>query len=68
MRIAAMGGWFIICVIPHSLSKLTGTSRWARRFLAGVAWICGADVSVEGTPAKAGDLLIANHVSWLTSW
>lgn len=65
MRIAAIGGWFIVCVIPHSLSKLTGRSRWPRRFLRGVARICGADVRVEGEPAKAGDLLIANHVSWL---
>lgn len=60
-----MGGWFVVCVIPHLLSKLTGRSRWPRRFLAGVARICGADVRVEGAPAKAGDLLIANHVSWL---
>ena len=60
-----MGGWFVVCVIPHSLSKLTGTSRWPRRFLGGVAHICGADVRTEGAPAKSGDLLIANHVSWL---
>ena len=60
-----MGGWFLVCVIPHLLSKLTGKSRWPRRFLGGVARICGADVRVEGVPAKAGDLLIANHVSWL---
>ena len=60
-----MVGWFLTCVIPHLLSKLTGTSRWPRRFLAGVARICGADVRVEGVPAEAGDLLIANHVSWL---
>ena len=60
-----MGGWFLVCVIPHSLSKLTGRSRWPRRFLGGVARICGADVRVEGEPAKAGELLIANHVSWL---
>ena len=60
-----MGGWFIICVVPHLLSKLTGRSRWPRRFLGGVARICGADVRIEGEPAKSGDLLIANHVSWL---
>lgn len=60
-----MVGWFVVCVIPHLLSKLTGTSRWPRRFLGGVAWIVGADVRTEGMPAKSGDLLIANHVSWL---
>ncbi|MCY7280205.1 MAG: 1-acyl-sn-glycerol-3-phosphate acyltransferase [Sphingomonas bacterium] len=64
-RIAAIGGWFLVCVVPHLLSKLTGRSRWPRRFLAGVARICGADVRVEGIPAKPGELLIANHVSWL---
>lgn len=60
-----MGGWFVVCVIPHLLSKLTGRSRWPRRFLGGVAWIVGADVRTEGMPARAGNLLIANHVSWL---
>lgn len=64
-RILAMGGWFVICVIPHLLSKLVGTSRWPQRFLGGVARICGAKVRVEGPPANPGDLLIANHVSWL---
>ena len=65
VRIAAIGGWFLLCVVPHLLSKLTGQSRWPRRFLGGVARICGADVRVEGVPAKSGELLIANHVSWL---
>jgi 1-acyl-sn-glycerol-3-phosphate acyltransferase len=60
-----MGGWFLVCVIPHLLSKLTGRSRWPRRFLGGIAWIVGADVRTEGAPATSGDLLIANHVSWI---
>lgn len=60
-----MAGWFLVCVIPHLLTKLTGRSRWPRRFLSGIAWIVGADVQTEGDPARAGDLLIANHVSWL---
>lgn len=60
-----MGGWFVICVVPHLLAKLTGRSRWPRRFLAGVARICGAEVRVDGAPAGPGELLIANHVSWL---
>lgn len=60
-----MGGWFLICVVPHLLSRLTGRSRWPRRFLGGIAWIAGADVRTEGERARAGELLIANHVSWL---
>jgi len=64
-RIVALGGWFLLCVVPHLITKIIGRSRWPRRFLGGVARICGADVRVEGVPAKAGDLLIANHVSWL---
>ncbi|MCY7270431.1 MAG: 1-acyl-sn-glycerol-3-phosphate acyltransferase [Sphingomonas bacterium] len=64
-RIAAILGWFTVCVIPHLLSKLNGRSRWPRRFLAGVARICGADVRVEGVKARPGELLITNHVSWL---
>lgn len=60
-----LGGWFLVCVLPHLLTRLTGRSRWPRRFLGGVARICGADVRVEGTPPRSGELLIANHVSWL---
>ena len=60
-----MGGWFLVCVVPHLLAKLSGNSRWPQRFLRGIARICGAQVRVEGAPANAGTLLIANHVSWL---
>jgi 1-acyl-sn-glycerol-3-phosphate acyltransferase len=60
-----MGGWFLICVVPHLSARLTGTSRWPRRFLGGIARICGADVAVEGGAAGARELLIANHVSWI---
>lgn len=65
VRIAAMGGWFLLCIIPHSLAKLSGRSNWPRRFLGGLAWICGADVRSEGRLPRSGELLIANHVSWL---
>ncbi len=54
-----------MCVVPHLLSRLTGRSSWPRRFLGGVARICGTKVRVEGAPARPGSLLIANHVSWL---
>lgn len=64
-RLALLGGWFLLCVGPHLLSKLAGRSRWPRRFLGGVARICGADVRVEGGAPSPRTLLIANHVSWL---
>lgn len=64
-RLAMLGGWFALCVVPHLLARLTGRSRWPRRFLGGVARICGADVRVEGGAPSPGTLLIANHVSWL---
>ena len=60
-----MAGWFLLCVIPHLIARASGTSSWPRRFLAGVAWICGADVRADGQPARGSELLIANHVSWL---
>ena len=64
-RLALLVGWFLACVGPHLVSKLAGRSQWPRRFLAGVARICGADVRTEGAPPAPGTLLIANHISWL---
>lgn len=65
LRLAALAGWFLICIIPHHLAKWTMRSRWPTRFLAGVARIIGADVRLEGHRPGRGELLIANHVSWL---
>jgi 1-acyl-sn-glycerol-3-phosphate acyltransferase len=42
-----------------------GRSPWPRRFLGGVAWICGVTARCHGEPARAGDLLVSNHVSWM---
>ena len=64
-RLAGLALWFLICIIPHLLSSLAGRSRWPRRFMRGVAAICGADVRCEGHPATRGTLLLANHASWL---
>jgi 1-acyl-sn-glycerol-3-phosphate acyltransferase len=64
-RIAALVGWFAFCIIPHEIAKRTGRSPWPRRFLRGVAEICGTDVTVEGAPPKARELLNASHVSLL---
>lgn len=65
LRLAGLIGWFILCILPHQLAKLSGGSRWPRRFLAGVARIVGADVRLEGHRPGRGELLIGNHVSWL---
>jgi len=66
LRLAALIGWFIFCIVPHHLAKWTvRSSRWPRRFLGGVARIVGADVRLEGHEPGRGELLIGNHVSWL---
>ena len=44
---------------------MLGTSRWPRRFLAAVGWLCGARVRVTGDPIRPHTLLVANHTSWL---
>ena len=31
LRIAALGGWFVLCFIAHLVSKLFGRSPWPRR-------------------------------------
>ena len=64
-RLLMLGGWFAVCIGPHLLAKLAGRSPWPRRFLGGVAWICGADVRTEGDAPTTGTLLVANHISWL---
>ena len=64
-RLAALGVWFLACILPHLIARLFGGSRWPRRFMRGAARICGADVAREGAPARPGTLLVANHVSWL---
>jgi lyso-ornithine lipid O-acyltransferase len=64
-RIAGLGLWFLLCIVPHLLSSLAGKSRWPRRFMRGAARICGAEVRCDGAPATRGTLLVANHASWL---
>ena len=64
-RIAGLILLFLACAPPHLLARAFGLSPWPRRFLKGVAWMCGADVRCEGAPASRGTLLLANHVSWL---
>jgi lyso-ornithine lipid O-acyltransferase len=66
MRVAALAGWFLICLPLHLLHKLRrGPSPWPRRFLRGAAVALGVKVRVEGAPAGPHTLLLPNHVSWL---
>lgn len=64
-RIAGLLLLFLACAPPHLIARMLGSSSWPRRFLAGVTWICGADVRCAGNPSSRGTLLVANHVSWL---
>lgn len=65
VRLILLAGWLILCVPPHLAMRAVGHSDWPRRFLAGVAWICGADVRCDWPRPRGGTLLLANHVSWL---
>jgi 1-acyl-sn-glycerol-3-phosphate acyltransferase len=64
-RLILLAAWFLVCIVPHLLTRRHGWSAWSTRFLAGVARICGAEVRLDGQRPKGGDLLLANHVSWL---
>jgi lyso-ornithine lipid O-acyltransferase len=66
LRLAAMLGWLGLCLLLYHLWRiLRQRNPWARRFLGGIAWIAGVDVTVIGTPARHGAVLLANHVSWI---
>jgi 1-acyl-sn-glycerol-3-phosphate acyltransferase len=64
-RIAGLLLLFAACAPLHLIAKAFGPSPWPRRFLKGIAWTSGVDISCEGSPASRGTLLLANHVSWL---
>lgn len=66
LRVAALLGWFLLCVPLHLLSKLGGgRSPWPQLFLKGAARALGIRVRVHGQPAGPHTLLLPNHVSWL---
>lgn len=65
LRIAGVFLWLLICVGPNFFAQRGGSTRWARRFLAGSGWICGVDVRTRGELAGPRTLLLANHTSWL---
>lgn len=64
-RIAGLLLLFAACAPLHLIAQAFGPSPWPRRFLRGVVWASGVDISCEGSPASRGTLLLANHVSWL---
>jgi 1-acyl-sn-glycerol-3-phosphate acyltransferase len=65
-RVAGLVLLFLICVVPHLLSKLVlGHSAWPRRFLGWAGWIAGARVRLSGPPIRPHTLLVCNHTSWL---
>lgn len=71
-RLAAMAIWLLVCVPFHYLWRMglrwpgRGHLRpWPRRFLGGICWIAGVDVTVVGQSSRTGAFLLANHVSWI---
>lgn len=72
VRLAAMAVWLSVCVPFHYLWRIGlrwpghGSPRpWPRRFLGGICWIAGVDVTVVGESSRTGAFLLANHVSWI---
>lgn len=60
-----MAAWFALIVPTHLLARSLGRrDALPPLFLAGIGWIAGLRVTVEGRP-HPGALLLANHVSWL---
>jgi 1-acyl-sn-glycerol-3-phosphate acyltransferase len=60
-----MLAWTAIVVPIHLLFRLAG-QRWLvpPTYLAGLGWIAGLQVTVQGKPRRHA-LLLANHLSWL---
>ena len=66
VRVATMALLLVACIPLYYASRLTGHHNpWPRRFLAGIARICGVKIRVSGQKPSAGEFLLANHVSWI---
>lgn len=66
LRLGTMLGWLVLCVILHYCWRiLRAASPWPRRFLGGIAWLAGVEITVAGMRPRRGAFLVANHVSWI---
>lgn len=71
VRLAAMAAWLLLCIPFHYTWQIGlrwpgGQPRpWPRRFLGGICWIAGVDVTVMGESSRKGVFLLSNHVSWI---
>jgi lyso-ornithine lipid O-acyltransferase len=79
VRLGAMAAWLLVCVPFHYLWRIglrwpralqprrqRGRPRpWPRRFLGGICWIAGVEVTVVGESSHEGAFLLSNHVSWI---
>ena len=71
VRLGAMAAWLLVCVPLHYLWRIGlrrpgGSHRpWPRRFLGGICWIAGVDVTVVAQASRQGAFLLSNHVSWI---
>lgn len=65
-RLAGLVGWLLLCLVLHGSRRLfRRRSPWPRRFLAGVARICGVRARFTAPPPRERALIVANHCSWL---
>lgn len=66
LRLGALAGSLLICLLPHLLWRvMRRPSPWPRRFLALAARSVGAKVRIAGRPHDGDMFLLANHVSWI---
>ena len=66
LRILAIIAWFAAIILPHLLLTAAGRRDVIPPpFLAGIGWLAGLRMRVEGRPTPGRLLLVANHVSWL---
>ena len=74
-RVLAMLGLLALCLPPCVVVRYWGQATkadgaiphnpWPRRFLSGIARICGVRVRMVGRPVAGRHLILANHISWL---
>jgi 1-acyl-sn-glycerol-3-phosphate acyltransferase len=66
LRVAAMLALLLVCVpLFFAWRPFTRHNPWARRFLAGINFLSGVNLRIEGERVHRGAFLLANHVSWI---